>query len=131
MNLADGSDITLSVVRDGAGKPVLVYGTEVAADGTVRRIDGSEFTVDASGSWTSPHTHRTWPSGWRVTIGNLVLSLTPTVDDQELDTRTTTGVAYWEGSQRVDGRRQVTEDGETAFEYVAGEAYVELTRYAN
>jgi predicted secreted hydrolase len=131
MNLADGADITLSVVRDADGKPVLVYGTEVAADGSVRRLDGSDFSVDATATWTSPHTGRTWPSGWRVTIGGLTVTLTPTVDDQELDTRATTGVAYWEGSQLVDGRRQVNEDGQPAFEYVSGEAYVELTRYAN
>jgi predicted secreted hydrolase len=79
----------------------------------------------------SPHTGRTWSSGWRVTIGALVLDLDPTVDDQELDTRATTGVAYWEGSQRVDGRRQVAENGQPAFEYVKGEAYVELTRYSD
>lgn len=129
MNLSNGVDITLSVVRDANGKPVLVYGTEVAADGSARRLDGSDFSVDATGTWTSPHTGRTWPSGWRVTLGDITLDLTPTVDDQELDTRATTGVAYWEGSQRVDGRRRVTEDHQPAVEYLGGEAYVELTRY--
>jgi predicted secreted hydrolase len=64
-----------------------------------------------------------------VTLGDITLDLTPTVDDQELDTRATTGVAYWEGSQRVDGRRRVTEDHQPAVEYLGGEAYVELTRY--
>ena len=46
----------------------------------------------------------------------------PTVADQELDTRATTGVVYWEGSQEVRARR-----GDDAF---GGEAYVELTGYA-
>jgi len=41
---------------------------------------------------------------------------------QELDTRATTGVIYWEGSQVV----AATRDGEP----VRGEAYVELTGYA-
>jgi hypothetical protein len=44
------------------------------------------------------------------------------VQDQELDTRATTGVVYWEGSQRVTATR----DGRP----VGGEAYVELTGYA-
>ena len=51
----------------------------------------------------------------------LVIDLVPTVADQELDTRATTGVVYWEGSQTVTATR--------AGEPVAGEAYVELTGY--
>ncbi len=41
---------------------------------------------------------------------------------QELDTRATTGVVYWEGSQRV-----VATGADGPLE---GEAYVELTGYA-
>ena len=48
------------------------------------------------------------------------ISLTPTVADQELDTRATTGVVYWEGSQSV------VDSGTGA---TAGDAYVELTGY--
>ena len=48
--------------------------------------------------------------------------MTPTVPGQELDTRATTGVIYWEGSNDVGGTR----DGMP----VRGEAYVELTGYA-
>jgi len=51
----------------------------------------------------------------------LRIELSPTVPDQELDTRATTGVVYWEGSQVV----RATRDGQP----VDGEAYVELTGY--
>jgi hypothetical protein len=44
------------------------------------------------------------------------------VPDQELDTRATTGVVYWEGSQVVTAAR----DGSP----LAADAYVELTGYA-
>jgi predicted secreted hydrolase len=44
------------------------------------------------------------------------------VADQELDTRATTGVIYWEGSQHVSATRGGRSLG--------GEAYVELTGYA-
>jgi predicted secreted hydrolase len=44
------------------------------------------------------------------------------VSEQELDTRGSTGVVYWEGSQRVEATRR----GEP----LGGEAYVELTGYA-
>ncbi len=72
-------------------------------------------------SWTSPHTGATYPSGWLVTVPGeqLEIQLTPSVLDQELDTRATTGVVYWEGSQLVEATR--------AGEPVDGEAYVELT----
>jgi predicted secreted hydrolase len=122
INLADGTDITLSVVLDAVGTPVLLYGTMVDRDGPPIRLDKADFTVDTLGTWTSPDTGRTWPSGWRVTIGGeLVIELEPTVDDQELDTRPTTGVVYWEGSQVV----RATRNGEP----VDGESYVEITRY--
>ena len=50
-----------------------------------------------------------------------MIDLSPTVPGQELDTRATTGVVYWEGSQRVAARRGGAPLG--------GEAYVELTGY--
>ena len=126
VNLADGTNLTLSVVRDAEGKPVLEYGSLqelrlLAAP--PRNLEPGDFTVESTGSWTSPHTGRTWPSGWRITVDeNLVIELSPTVLDQELDTRATTGVAYWEGSQVV----RATRGGVP----VGGEAYVELTRYS-
>ena len=51
-----------------------------------------------------------------------MIDLEPTVADQELDTRGTTGVVYWEGSQRVTATR--------AGAPLGGEGYVELTGYA-
>ena len=121
--LASARDITLSVIRDPEGAPVLIYGTLVEAGGEPVRIDATQIEVQSLGSWTSPHTGRTWPSGWLLTIGELSIRLVPTVQDQELDTRATTGVAYWEGSQLVAG----TWNGQP----IGGEAYVELTRYSN
>jgi len=128
INLGDRLDftnITLSIVRDADGNPVLVYGS-MQRGGLIaspsQHLDAASFDVEPLGSWTSPHTGRTWDSGWRVRIGEQVLELRPTVQDQELDARATTGVAYWEGSQRVTG----TWNDEPA----VGEAYVELTRYS-
>ncbi|HYX12647.1 MAG TPA: lipocalin family protein, partial [Candidatus Acidoferrum sp.] len=125
VNLADGSDLTLSLVRNSDGTYSLVYGTVVAADGSTRHLPREAFTVDVTRRWTSPATGATYPAGWRLTIPDekLVIDLTPTVAAQELDTRATTGVVYWEGSQRVAARR----DGRP----LGGEAYVELTGYAS
>jgi predicted secreted hydrolase len=123
--LAPARDITLSVVRDAQGVPVLLYGTVVEPGLEPVRLGPDDFTIHSLGTWTSPHTGRTWDSGWRISVPSLGLTirLVPTLQDQELDTRATTGVAYWEGSQTVAG----SWNGQP----IGGEAYVELTRYSN
>jgi predicted secreted hydrolase len=124
VNLDDGTDLTLSIVRDAGGQPLLVYGTLVAPDGKATHLPAAAFDVVVTARWTSPHTGATYPAGWRLTLPGqgLVIDLQPTVADQELDTRPTTGVVYWEGSQAV----RATRDGAA----VGGQAYVELTGYA-
>jgi predicted secreted hydrolase len=126
INLADGSDLTFSVVRDAAGDPVLRYGTRVDAAGTVSPLDAGAFEIRDLGEWTSPRTGTTYPSGWQITTfePRLVIDLAPTLEDQELDTRPTTGVAYWEGSQLVRAARSPSDP-----DAIGGEAYVEITRY--
>jgi len=124
VNLDDGTDLTLSLVRDADGSYPLVYGTLVEADGAVRHLEREAFSVGVTDRWTSPRTGADYPAGWRITIPSetLEIDLRPTVADQELDTRASTGVVYWEGSQVVRARRDGTALG--------GEAYVELTGYA-
>ena len=124
VNLEDGTDLTLSLVRDADGSYPLVYGTLVDAAGATRHLPGDAFTVEVTDRWTSPASGADYPAGWRVTIpaDRLVIDLEPTVAAQELDTRATTGVVYWEGSQTVRAIR----DGVP----LGGEAYVELTGYA-
>ena len=124
VNLADGTDLTLSLVRDADGTYPLVYGTLVAKDGSFRNLPREAFTVDVTKRWTSPATGADYPAGWTVTLpgDGLRIELSPAVAAQELDTRATTGVVYWEGSQHVTATR----NGQP----LGGEAYVELTGYA-
>lgn len=68
--------------------------------------------------WRSPRTDAEYPVAMRVRAGELSVELEPMMDDQELDSRATTGTVYWEGAMRV--RR----DGKAA-----GHAYLELTGY--
>ncbi len=123
VNLDDGTDLTLSLVRSADGSYPLVYGTLVRPDGTVEHLPREAFTVEVTDRWTSPATGAEYPAGWRIELPAeaLVIDLRPTVADQELDTRATTGVVYWEGSQAVTATR----DGQP----FGGEAYVELTGY--
>jgi predicted secreted hydrolase len=124
VNLEDGTDLTISQVRAADGTFPLVYGTLVSRIGEATHLEPSDFSLTSTGAWSSPHSGAIYPAAWRIEIParHLVIGLTPTVSDQELDTRATTGVVYWEGSQRVTA----TVDGEP----VGGQAYVELTGYA-
>ncbi len=54
MNLDDGTDLTLSLVRDADGSYPLVYGTVVDPDGTVRHLDRTAFSVTVTDHWSSP-----------------------------------------------------------------------------
>jgi predicted secreted hydrolase len=80
--------------------------------------------VRATGEWTSPATGTTYPSGWTIAIPahELAMSVTPALPDQELDTRSTTGVIYWEGEAQVTATYRGRD--------VTGFGYVELTGYA-
>jgi len=122
---ARGIEVTLSFVRAADGSYPLIYGTWINGDGDYDRIDGSEIQLTPTGEWTSPHTGAVWPSGWelRIPTRGLQVTITPDVKDQELDTRATTGVIYWEGSNVVRGSL----NGRP----VRGDAYVELTGYAS
>ncbi len=125
VNLDDGTDLTVSVVRDAAQRRVLSYATVVDPDGGTRHVDAAAIVLRETGqTWTSTRSGATYPAGWSIEIASedLSLQLTPTVPDQELDTRATTGVIYWEGSQRVTGTR--------AGVPISGRGYVELTGYA-
>ena len=124
VNLDDGTDLTLSLVRNADGSYPLVYGTLVEPDGATRHLPPDAFTVEATAEWTSPNSGATYPAAWRISVPgeDLEIELEPTVADQELDTRATTGLIYWEGSQVV----RATRDGMP----LGGQGYVELTGYA-
>ena len=124
VNLEDGTDLTLSLVRAADGSYPLVYGTLVEPSGSTRHLGPDAFTVEVTDTWPSPATASVYPAGWllRLPGEGLEIELVPAVAQQELDTRSTTGVVYWEGSQRVSATR----DGRP----LGGEAYVELTGYA-
>ncbi len=123
IQLRDGRELMLYRLRrkDGGITPES-SGSLIARDGSVRHLTLDDFRLIATGSWKSPHTGATYPSGWRVEVprANIAVVLIPTVRDQEL-AATPGGVSYWEGSVDVDD-----EQGGAS----RGVGYVELTGYA-
>ena len=68
--------------------------------------------------WTSPRTSRRYPVAARIAVGDRTIELRPLMDDQELDSRASTGAVYWEGAVTVvEGGRRI------------GRGYLELTGY--
>lgn len=121
IQLNDDSEAMLFFLRDSDGKPTLSYGSYVAPDGTATILGRSDFGEQAVGSWTSSSSGIQYPTGWQVVAGDLRLTLTPTVLDQELRTTQSTGMSYWEGDVRIDGAH--------AGKPVQGVGYVELVGY--
>jgi predicted secreted hydrolase len=99
-------------------------GSIIFPDGTHQHLLKKEFQIDVLDQWKSSKSGAAYPSKWRVKVPShrLDLTLSPTVKDQELITKESTRVTYWEGSAKVEGKYQNNP--------VKGMAYVELTGYA-
>jgi predicted secreted hydrolase len=111
IQLDDGMDIMLFVIRDQATGPVS-GGTIVDSEGNYETLQAGQFQVAALTQWMSPATGCTYPSGWVISFGDQQLVILPEVQDQEIPSP----IPYWEGASTVSGAR-------------TGRAYVELTGY--
>jgi predicted secreted hydrolase len=98
-------------------------GSLIDKEGRSVYFSRGEYQLTAMGEWLSPHTGTKYPCGWRLEIPDkaIELEITPIFQDQELDTRGTTMIIYWEGTCRVKGTRGGNK--------IEGKAYVELVGY--
>ena len=98
-------------------------GTFVEYDGTCRYLRRADFEITSTSTWTSQKTGAEYPSRWQVKVPSLDIDIeiVPLIDDQELDTRGTTMIVYWEGACKVCGSR--------SDKPIGGRAYVELVGY--
>lgn len=131
MNLLDGSALTAFRLRDQAGHthwdggsfrhPGMGPTPYVFAPGTVK--------FQTLRNWTSPLTQASYPVEWIVHINSPgaptalagVYIVKAVIDNQELDSRNSTGAVYWEGLSEIfdaDGR-------------LLGRGYLEMTGYAS
>jgi predicted secreted hydrolase len=121
LHLADGSALTAFQVRSADGRALWQYARWVDAE--QREIgatgDSGGVTFEPLRRWRSPRSGASWPVAQRLRIGGRVIELQPMFDDQELETRGSTGITYWEGAVTV------TEAGR-----MIGRGYLELTGYA-
>jgi predicted secreted hydrolase len=124
IQLDNDSELMLYQIRraDGTADPAS-SGSLITSEGEVIHLRREDMRIAPAGSWKSPHSGATYPMGWRVFVPKFGIDLTlqPLLRDQELVTRSSTRITYWEGAVDVSGR-----SGDTA---ARGEGYVEMTGY--
>lgn len=124
VQMNDGTELMAYQLRDGKNR-VSEYSSGVFVDVNAGQVAlaAEDFTIEVTGYWKSPKSGATYPSGWRLCVASLGIDvkIEPVMEDQELDTRGTTMIIYWEGACRVGGIRRGNE--------VSGNAYVELVGY--
>jgi predicted secreted hydrolase len=118
LNLDDGGALMAFRIRDREGRTRWAAGTLRGADGSQRALRQDEVEFRPGRRWRSPRTGVEYPVEFDVRAGPLEFRLQPLMDDQESDTRATTGAIYWEGAVRAVG----TGGGR-------GRGYLELTGY--
>jgi predicted secreted hydrolase len=120
MNLDDGSALTAFVLRRADGSALWAGGSYRAAGGASRSFEPHEVKMTPLRNWPSPRSKASYPVEWQVDTPAGRHTVKTLLDDQELDSRSSTGTIYWEGlSDLLDaqGRR-------------VGRGYLEMTGYA-
>jgi len=125
LQLEKGMELMLYQMRQKDGKiDPYSSGTIIFPNGTYQHLPRKEFQIEVLDQWKSQKSGASYPSKWKIKIPSyqMELTLSPTVKDQELITKESTRVTYWEGSVKVEGKYQ----GDP----IKGMGYVELTGYA-
>ena len=120
MNLLDGSALTAFRLRDKDGGAVWDGGSFRSATGSPYVFSKGEVIFKPTRFWKSPLTQTTYPVEWIVRTPADFYTVKAVIDNQELDSRQSTGTIYWEGlSELVDSNGKKV-----------GRGYLEMTGYA-
>ncbi|MFZ4536416.1 lipocalin-like domain-containing protein [Propionivibrio sp.] len=118
LNLDDGSALMAFRLRRQDGTALWSAATFRSLGGNALVLAPEAVAFAPLRQWRSARTGINYPVEWRMRIGTRLLHLQPLIDDQELDSRRSTGAVYWEGAVRV------LEDGREI-----GRGYLEMTGY--
>jgi predicted secreted hydrolase len=126
MNLADGSALTAFRLRRADGSSVYAGGSfrAAAAAGatgvSARNFAPDEVRFTAGRAWASTSSRAVYPVEWLVETPAGNFTAKALLDNQELDSRASTGTIYWEGlSELRDSAGRVV-----------GHGYLEMTGYS-
>jgi predicted secreted hydrolase len=126
MNLDDGGALMAFRMRRrtplASGEVALWAGGSFRASGDAapRNFASDEVRFEPLRLWRSPASQASYPVAWRITTPAGVFEVRARLDDQELDSRASTGAIYWEGlADLFDARGRKV-----------GTGYLEMTGYA-
>ncbi|MEO8280370.1 MAG: carotenoid 1,2-hydratase [Ideonella sp.] len=120
INLDDGGALTAFRIRRADGSAVYAGGSWQAPDRAVRNFAPTEVVFKPIRRWLSHRTQASYPVEWDLATPAGQFKLAAVFDDQELDSRRSTGSVYWEGLATLrdaSGRH-------------LGRGYLEMTGYA-
>ncbi len=118
INLNDGAALMAFRIRGLQGEQRWAGGTFRDSGGKTQILQPADVEFHSGRRWASPRTGIVYPVQWHVRAGSREFDLEPLFDDQENDTRLTTGAIYWEGAVRAYEKHRL-----------AGRGYLELTGY--
>ena len=117
INLENGGALMAFRIRKKGGGVLWAGGTLKTEPGKTV-FTPAQVSFKPLRTWRSPRTGVEYPVAMRVAAGSESWDLEPLMNDQELDSRASTGTIYWEGAVRaMRGGRE------------AGRGYLELTGY--
>jgi predicted secreted hydrolase len=120
LNFDDGAALMAFRIRGTNGEQRWAGGTLRSADGSVEILGPQDIDFREGRRWVSGRTAISYPVEWLVRVGGLTLAIKPLLDDQENDTRLTTGAIYWEGAVQASAGGKLL-----------GRGYLELTGYGD
>jgi predicted secreted hydrolase len=119
INLFDGSALTAFRLRDKSGKAVWDGGS-FRANEKLFTFQRGEVLFKPLRIWKSPLSQASYPVEWMVRTPADFYTVRALVDNQEMDSRASTGSIYWEGLCEVFNSNQ----------QLVGRGYLEMTGYA-
>lgn len=120
INLLDGSALTAFQVRTRSGETLWDGGSYRPRGGSPLVFRAGNVLFLPLRTWLSPRNGARYPVEWQVRTLSGAYTVKAVVDDQELDSRASTGAVYWEGLCTVHDSN----------DRLVGRGYLEMTGYA-
>ncbi|MEO0315349.1 MAG: hypothetical protein RI928_1805 [Pseudomonadota bacterium] len=117
-NLDDGSALMAFRIRTADGQALWQHATLRDAHGKLRTISSDAIRFTPLREWRSQRTGARYPVSMQIDTSEIRWRLRPLQDDQELDSRQSTGAVYWEGAVTIERDDKP-----------AGRGYFEMTGY--
>lgn len=119
-NLDDGGALMAFQIRSKDGKKLWAHAALRDASGKVTQFAPEDIHFTPQRNWQSPRTKASYPVAVDIGMGEITWQLSPLQDDQELDSRQSTGAVYWEGAVTISRSGKAV-----------GHGYLELTGYVD